>query len=303
MKSIAFSPDGKTMVSAGWDQTLRLWDAKENKQLRVMGDPITPRDLAANIGPNSRQMYNRAVFHPEGQTIAAGAQDGTICFRSVANGEALSVFQVHQSEIWVLAYSPDGKFLTSGGADKDVCLWDAQHMHKPCWKLAHGGDIQCVVFSQDGRMLATACNDGVVRLLEVETGKLIRVMNGHTASVRSVAFSPDGRMLASGGADGSVRLWDWESGKQGRQLELPATDGDDNWAMSVVFCSGGEVVAAACSDGRVLGWHVDSGECFLSVKYQSSIIWGIAASPDGKTLAITGKHQPIILRFLEGEKQ
>lgn len=301
MRSIAFSPDGKTMVSAGWDQTLRLWDVKENKPLRVMGDPVSVSDLATDRGADFPQMYHCAVFHPDGQTIAAGAQDGTVRFRRVADGKELSVVQAHQGEIWALEYSHDGKYLASGGTDRCVCLWNAQPMHKPCWKLAHGGAIQSVAFSPDGRVLATACNDGLVRLLEVETGKQIGVLIGHKSSVRSVAFSPDGKTLASGGTDGTVRLWDWESGKQGRRLELPTTDGDDNWAMSIVFCSGGEVIAASCQDGRVLGWHVDSGECFHSVKYQSSIIWAIAASPDGKTLAITGKHQPIILSFTEGE--
>lgn len=302
MRSIAFSPDGKTMVSAGWDQTLRLWDVKENKVLRVMSDPISVCDLATDRGADFPLMYHCAVFHPEGQTIAAGAQDGTIRFRRVADGEELSVLHVHQGEIWALAYSPDGKYLASGGADKSLCLWDAQHLHKPCWQCVHGDAIQSAVFSPDGRVLATACNDGLVRLLEVETGKKIAVLMGHKSSVRSVAFSPSGKMLVSGGSDGTVRLWNWESGVLKRELELPKSD-DVIWVMSVIFSNGGDVIAAACSDGRVLGWHVDSGACFHSVKYQSSIIWGIAASPDGRTLAITGKHQPIILRFTEGEKQ
>jgi WD40 repeat protein/serine/threonine protein kinase len=111
IQSLAFAPDGRTVLTAGQDPALRLWDATTGRLLRTFAGH--QREVLA------------AVFHPDGTRIASGGHDRSIIIWDTAVGEELVRLTGHSSYVFSLAYSPDGETLVSGSGDYTVRLWDA----------------------------------------------------------------------------------------------------------------------------------------------------------------------------------
>ena len=195
--SMAFSPDGSTLVTGSYDGTVRLWDAAAHRQA---GAPMAGR---------AGEVYSVA-FGPDGKIVASGAEDGTVRLWDVAthrqDGPPLTG---KDGDVNSVAFSPDGKTLASGAEDGTVRLWDvATHRQDGPPLTGKDGKVYSLAFSPDGKTLASGAEDGTVRLWDVATRQPAEIFSANGEAVYSVAFSPDGKTLASGGADATVRSWD-----------------------------------------------------------------------------------------------
>ena len=303
---VAFSPDGGTLVSAGSDGTVRLWDA------------ATRRPLGAPIQAHSGKVTSVA-FSPDGKTLASAGEDENVVQWDVATRKPLGDIRVtaplaprRQSLVVPVvsrsvafspdlivpvisrsvAFSPDGKTLASAGDDRTVRLWDAA-TRKPLGSplTGHSGSVTSVAFSPDGRMLASGSEDETVRLWDVATQRpLGSPLQGHTDRVSSVAFSPDGKMLASAGKDQTVRLWDTAARQRGDPLT-----GHSGSVTSVAFNPHGKTLAAS-SDRTVRLWDAATRKPLGDpLQGHSGKVNSVAFSPDGKMLASANNDRTVRL--------
>ncbi len=193
VRSVAFSPDGKLLVTGTRDGGVHLWDLESGKER------ILPR---GHVG-----MVRSVAFSPDGTTVASTGNDRTIKLWDVKSGQELLTLTTPGGGVYGVAFSADGKTIASGGRDKMVHLWDVRTGNVLATLQGHTENVLAVAFSPDGKTLASAGEDHVIRLWDAVGHKELEVLKGHTGAVGTVAFSPDGRTLASGGRDGAVRLW------------------------------------------------------------------------------------------------
>ena len=180
--SLAFSPKGDTLASAGADKTIRLWDAKTGNELRK---------LTGHGGE-----VESVRFSPDGQRLASASRDQTVRLWNAATGEEISVLRGHQDEVMRVAFAADGKRLASAGKDHAIVLWDAATGKKIRALEGNQKDVVGLSFSPKDNTLASCSSDGLL-LWDLGTGKPLHRGPGHEAEVYGLLFLPGAKRLVS----------------------------------------------------------------------------------------------------------
>ena len=285
---MAFSPDGKTLVSGSRQHHLVLWDIAAGEHLRTF------------INAYHSNVYSVA-FSPDGKTLVSGHDNGFICLWEIATGkssnyyfniwgeEGTELMPYHIGAIRSITFSPDGKTLVilCKGRDDAVHLWDATTGRYIRCLFVTGGEensIESTAFRPDGRTVAVGLGFDGIDLWDTKTDKLHQSLNGHHRwGVLSLAFSPEGAMLASGGEDKIVNLWDMET-----KTHLQSFRGHKGDVFSVAFSPDGKTFASSSKEA-VYVWNIHSEKQLHSV-IVSNAIGNIAFRPDGQLLTNQKKN-------------
>jgi WD40 repeat protein/ABC-type branched-subunit amino acid transport system substrate-binding protein/DNA-binding SARP family transcriptional activator len=226
--SVATSPDGNRLATAGSDQSVRIWAAASGQLEQTLS------------GHTGRVV--QVAFSSDGSRLVSASLDGTARLWDIATGQVVTIFGAHAGPLTGVAISRDGTRIatSSEGTAETVHLWDPGSGAVLRTVGDQLGTTWSVAFSPDGRRLVTAGQDGTVRTWNATTGESLLVLRGHEGSNVTSVWSPDGKRIASGGRDGTARVWDSSSGRE--LLMLTGTEPREG-VDSVAFSPDGRQLA------------------------------------------------------------
>jgi len=292
--SVAYSPDGRSIGTASWDGTARLWDAKTGKEVRRLDVPSTRDHNPANL--------SQIMFSPDNEFIvvtqrAAPNEPGVIVWNR-RTGKEVRTFLGGSNGC--AAFSPDGKLIACGA----IRLYDFATGKVVREMLAQQDYFESLIFSPDGKTLlstgmprsggaemAELVPLAVLRVWDVAAGKERRSdLEGLRGGARiAVSFSPDGRTLAHSQGF-STRVFLRETATEEHRLGLV---GHRKWLQEFAFSPDGRTLASASDDGTVRLWDVLSGKEVGCLEGHPHWVLAVAFSPDGRTLVSGGLEKQV----------
>jgi regulation of enolase protein 1 (concanavalin A-like superfamily) len=272
--AVAYSPDGKSVATAGEDGQVSIYGLPSRALLRSWQ---AHADVAAVV-----------AFSPDGKTLVSGGYDKAVKFWNPATGELVRSLDGHTGWVLALAFSPDGQTLASGSYDRSIRLWNVADGHERQALAGHTATVRSLAFSHAGKLLASASADRTVRLWDATSGQTLATLAGHEGGVRAVAFSPDDRLLASGGEDQTVKVWNVDS----RDLRGTLT-GHTDIVSAVAFAQ--KTLVSTSWDLTIRTWDADAIASRGRISAGASAVVALAVAPDGSRLLTAGADQSLTL--------
>jgi eukaryotic-like serine/threonine-protein kinase len=319
---LAFSPDGRTLVSVGKGRHIRAWDSQSGMPsgpplvLHGLGDlewigriAFDPRDSRTMVTGDfagravfwdmARRAQSRPpllhppthmiwgmTFTPDGRRLATSCDDGMVRWWDAATGQPFGKPRRHGKAqgYYTLALSPDGRELATGGKDMRILRWDVETMQQIGAPLYFNSPVHMIAFLNDSKRLVAGTRDGGLQVWDAEKSRMSELPSQGT-SVTSLAVSSNGKTFATGTAGGVLRFWDTSClGQTGATCELVVS------VTGLAFHPDGRLLAVGQDDGTVRLLEIPEPKAIGPDLRIGSAVHTVLFSGDGKRL-LTGSSK------------
>jgi WD40 repeat protein/serine/threonine protein kinase len=329
--TVALSPNGRWIATAGLDKLIKVWDAKTRRVLHVLrGHRHTvcgvrfshdSRRLVSISDDNSAKIWDvvsgeetltlrghrsalsGVAFSPDDRRVVTASADGTLKIWDAEAERASLPLRGHQAPATSVVFHADSRHVLSASSDTTLKIWDARSGQlvrnfagstKPLW---------CAIYSPDGSKIASAGGNwdklderGEVILWDAATGRKIHTWDAHSGAARCLSFSPDGKQLASSGGElhkgpGDVIIWDCASFEKLRAISADSPFG----ILAVAFTPDGTRLACSGAEGSINLWKAASGERLATLPYHVAKVYGIAFDVEGKRMVSTSAPNTVAI--------
>jgi WD40 repeat protein len=299
VNSLAISPDGSWLASAGRDGTARIWPLHDTSFIEPRAEFSTLFSARNSIQMAHEPAPVLGVAVSLDQSKAAAISENLVLW-DLASGvvsqtlAATNIFKPPNLP-GALTFSPDGRWLAIGGGDKGmVAFLDAVTLERVGEPIhLHDGQVMNVAFGLNGKVLVTGGGFGTgIKVSEVPTGRVIKQFNGVEGNfpIQPIAVSRDGRLLATGSPDHEVCLRDIVSGQiLGRSPKRV------RFLHSLAFSPDGQMLAFADELGTIFLWNLRDKQSIRRLVGHIAPVLSLTFSRDGRTLASAGMDHMIKL--------
>jgi len=283
VSSCAFSPDGRNILSASADKTLKMWDVRTGKEI------FTLKGHAGGV--------TSCAFSRNGKIIVSASHDKTLKIWDAESGKEINILKGHTNSVNACVFSRNGKIIVSASDDHTLKIWDVKTGKEIRTLKGHTNVVWDCCFSPDGHKIASTSWDGTLKLWNTKNGRVINAFGYQPYSYKSCAFSPDGKSIVSGMAGWVCLLHSKDFKKITR---LP---GHIRWVNTCVFSPDGLYIVSGGRDSTLRLWNRNTSKTINTFKGHFADVIACAFSNDGKYVLSTSDDKTLKLWDIEKAKK
>jgi WD40 repeat protein len=252
---VDWTKNGRTLLSAGGDGTVRLWDTQA----------VGPYGELSNVTVHQKGDSSHTVGGPASTSLSTVIVPGSKAESLVkVGGAALSVYRGHapSTPVWGVSSAPCGYYFASAGSDYTARIWATDRTSPIRVLSGHvSPSVNCVAWHPNCNYVVTASDDKTCRMFDIQTGRCVRLLSGSTRGLNLVRVSPSGRYAAGSGYDGVLRVWDLGNGRLINVLRPESASSSpssysEGLIHSMSFSSCGTALAVSGVDCTLRIWDV-----------------------------------------------
>lgn len=279
--ALVFSPDGKTLATAGGGGDVYLYDLTEELK--------QPTSVHTSVLKSGGQNVWSLGYSTDGAFLAAGDEAGRLTLWQTATGQQNPEAKVTDRPLYALAFAAQDQAVLVGSNDNKARLIQANDGHcLHTYDFTSG--VWSLALSPDGRRFAAGLANGGAAIIEVGTGALVAELKGHSGAIWGVAFSPDGKLLATASGDHTLKVWDAATGQF-----LFTLIGHTGEVTNVAFAPDSRLLASSAKDNTARLWDAQTGQALQTLSFHTAPVRSVAFSPDGKLLASASEDNTVML--------
>ena len=263
VRGVAVSADGRRVVSASYDKTLKVWDLQTERTLHTL--------------EGHSDFVNGVAVTADGRWAISASEDRTLKVWDLETGHELRTLEGHSGSVHDVGVSADGRRAVSASHDRTLKVWDLESGCELCTLEGPSGSSVGVAVSADGRLAVCASGDRTLKVWDLVTGRALRTLEGHSGDVTGVALTADGRRAVSASSDRTLKVWDLET-----EHALRTPEGHSGFVFGMAVSADGRLAVSASSDRTLKVWDLETGHELRTIEGHSGSFFGVAVRADGR---------------------
>jgi WD40 repeat protein len=263
VKSVAITTDGKRVVSASSDQTLKVWDLETGSELYT---------LSGHSGG-----VNGVAVTPDGKRVLSASDDKTLKVWDLETGSELCTLSGHYGNVNAVTVTLDGKRAVSASEDQTLKIWNLETGKVvEVRTINSSGSLDEVAVTPDGKLVMATFYYFKLRIWVLKTGRKVLTLKGRSDFIRGIAVTPDGKRILFG-REKTLEIWDLKTGRKVHDIT-----GHSDIISGLAVTPDGKRVITASNDTTLKVWDLETGRELCTLLGHSDKVKGVAVTPDGK---------------------